>query len=434
MPRANAVLREMVVIIRPSFMKFCDQDACRAALFNHLLYWIAQKAKGQEERRVKSGEVYWFGSIEQDIHQGLAGAWGISKIKQELRALVGAGLIGQRHHPVNAWDRTYCYFIGEDQGKAIKQACTQHAVCLDALDLKNEVLHLLKITGALGESHQCKSQMQPMDQVNLTDASVESNQAIPKDSPKITAKKTPKRESDVRREDSTPVAALGLTVSSKSVEGSRVISAPEITQEQRVYASRPEKQAPVSQPVATSPTTEDTGDKESDQRKQNSTAGQSSDKPKTSEKPKPSRSKSTTPSPGASLLLDAWDETNGRPLTRTKEQVETAEELARINATGDDLRNVRERLLSQKDGFWRGRGVSLKNVANNFHLAILGPVPPSERSRANASPPTQPAAPSNPSAAPVDKSSPRKLLRRVPSATQVKLPDKSLLQEVRAAQ
>ena len=41
------------------------------------------------------------------------------------------------------------------------------------------------------------------------------------------------------------------------------------------------------------------------------------------------------------------------------------------------LRNVRDRLLSQKDGFWKSRGVSLKNIANNFHLAAQGPLPSS---------------------------------------------------------
>ena len=38
--------REMVIILRPSFMKFC-QDGCRAAVFNHILYWIARKGRGQ---------------------------------------------------------------------------------------------------------------------------------------------------------------------------------------------------------------------------------------------------------------------------------------------------------------------------------------------------------------------------------------------------
>jgi hypothetical protein len=39
-------------------------DAFRAALLNHLLYWIARRAKGQEPDKIKSGEVYWYGSAE----------------------------------------------------------------------------------------------------------------------------------------------------------------------------------------------------------------------------------------------------------------------------------------------------------------------------------------------------------------------------------
>src|SRR5437763_14290378 len=72
---------EMVVIIRPSFKKLCEQDACRAALLNHLLYWIARRAKGQEEDAIRSGEVYWYGS-NADICAGLDSSWSLWKVRK----------------------------------------------------------------------------------------------------------------------------------------------------------------------------------------------------------------------------------------------------------------------------------------------------------------------------------------------------------------
>jgi hypothetical protein len=97
----------------------------------------------------------------------------------------------------------------------------------------------------------------------------------------------------------------------------------------------------------------------------------------------------TTSKPELSLqavaILSAWSivvwGTSNKETPRTKDNVAAAEELARSGATEEDLRNVRERLLSQKDGFWEARGVSLKNIANNFHLAAQGPLPSSSNSQ-----------------------------------------------------
>lgn len=86
---------ELVVIIRPSFKRFCGADACRAALFNHLLYWIARKAKGEPEEKVKQGEIYWYGTAEE-ICEGMDNSWSVNKVRKEIKELVDAGLIGQR--------------------------------------------------------------------------------------------------------------------------------------------------------------------------------------------------------------------------------------------------------------------------------------------------------------------------------------------------
>jgi hypothetical protein len=114
--------------------------------------------------------------------------------------------------------------------------------------------------------------------------------------------------------------------------------------------------------------------------------------------------------------------------------VAAAEELARIKATEDDLRNVQARLLGQKDGFWKARGVSLKNIANNFHLAALGPMSQPDGRRANATSPAKIASHPVQKASPVDSNKPRKLLRRVPTATPGELLPTGTSQEARAVQ
>lgn len=73
-------------------------------------------------------------------------------------------------------------------------------------------------------------------------------------------------------------------------------------------------------------------------------------------------------SQAAQAILEAWDEINKRQVPRTKENREFAEILASTNTSVADLRAIRQALLQQKDGFWRERGVRLKDVANNFTL------------------------------------------------------------------
>jgi hypothetical protein len=180
---------EMVVIIRPSFKKLCDQDACRAALFNHLLYWIARRAKGQEANKIRSGEVYWYGTAKE-ICAGLDNSWSVNKVRKEIKALVESGLIGQRHNPVKGWDQTRHYFFGMEQGKALKDACAEHGINLLELGLPTDMLHLLNLVNAFTKSGKCNSQIGEMDLPNMADASPKSGNAIPK----ITAKETTKKE------------------------------------------------------------------------------------------------------------------------------------------------------------------------------------------------------------------------------------------------
>src|SRR5438094_2155275 len=121
--------QEIVIIIRPSFKRFCGQDTCRAALFNQFLFWIAWKAKDQPVENIKKGEVYWYGSAEE-ICAGLDNSWSVNKIRKEIKELVAAGLIGQRHNPNKGWDQTRHYFFGVEQGKVLKEMCEELDICL----------------------------------------------------------------------------------------------------------------------------------------------------------------------------------------------------------------------------------------------------------------------------------------------------------------
>jgi hypothetical protein len=202
---APIVSREMVVIIRPSFKKICAQDPCRAALFNHLLYWIAQKAKGQETDRIRSGDVYWYGSYQDICSTGLDDSWSMWKVRKELKALVECGLIGQRHNRVVGFDREYQYFFGQAQGKVLRALCEKQGVHLLELGLCDEVLHLLKTADACAENTQCIGRKPQMHLLFSSDASVENSRAIPKDFPKMTTKDSTKGEVHVHPADPTCV-------------------------------------------------------------------------------------------------------------------------------------------------------------------------------------------------------------------------------------
>src|SRR6266567_2513050 len=95
-----------VVIIRPEFMEVCNNDACKSATLNHVLYWIAQK--------IKKGVQYWYATGEQ-IWEGMNKSWGITTIRKAVKDLVSAGFLGQRRNPKVGIDQTRQYFFGKEQ-------------------------------------------------------------------------------------------------------------------------------------------------------------------------------------------------------------------------------------------------------------------------------------------------------------------------------
>jgi hypothetical protein len=134
---------EPIVIIRPSFKKICgDNDACRATIFNQLLYSIAWK--------LKQGYRYWYATAEE-ICAAVDHSWCVNKVRKEVDALVKAGLLGQQHNGERKWDRTFQYFFGEEQGQKLKAICKKVGICLLHIGLPKDVLHLLKMVHAIDE-------------------------------------------------------------------------------------------------------------------------------------------------------------------------------------------------------------------------------------------------------------------------------------------
>jgi len=150
------------------------------------------------------------------------------------------------------------------------------------------------------------------------------------------------------------------------------------------------------------PTSQETSPEASSQKK--------SEQPDSKTSGRKGKASKAVPSARALTILDAWDEVNnGKKMPRTKENVEAAEELALVDAAEEDLRKVRERLLTQKDGWWKQRGVRLKDIANHFHLAAEEESPPSKDNRGGTSGNT-PAGQKEPAK--------RKLLRRAPTVSE----------------
>ncbi len=178
-----------------------------------------------------------------------------------------------------------------------------------------------------------------------------------------------------------------------------------IIQERRQQPGR-EMQAP---PEGLPPSSGETGREASSQQNGKQVAD------KTNGKKGKGKASRVVPTAAALAILDAWDHVNsGKKMPRTKENVEAAEELAQVEAVSEDLRKVRERLVTQKDGWWKQRGVRLKDIANHFHLAAEEESPPSKENRGSAS------SSGNQSAGQPAK---RKLLRRAPTASDGKQPE-----------
>lgn len=258
--------QERVVIIRPSFKKFCGNDACRAAAFNHLLYWIAKKTKGEPLERIKKGEIAWYGSGEE-ITSELDDSWSVNKVRQEVKNLVSDGLIGQRRNPQNGWFQTRHYFFGEEQANALKAKCDKLGIILAHLALPAEIVHLLNLVNAFTKCGESNCQICEMDLPNLVTPITKSGkcktQITTQDSTQESnsEKKRTSREKSKTIETGTPSSPLfensssesssfdaGETIDSpKEIKGATLFMLPEFSSQDEEEANAQTDNAPKEQ-------------------------------------------------------------------------------------------------------------------------------------------------------------------------------------------
>jgi hypothetical protein len=189
----GSLMSEIVVIIRPSFMKFC-KDGCRAALFNHILYWIAKKAKGETQEKMQSGEITYYATTEELAEQ-MAGAWGYQKVRKEVNDLIDMGIIGKTKNPDWGADRTKHFYFGKEQCEKLLELCQKHGINLSNIGLPLEITNLIKQftnpSNANDESVKCSEHKQFTDMSNANDKYVRT---ITKDSTKDSKTKDTERK------------------------------------------------------------------------------------------------------------------------------------------------------------------------------------------------------------------------------------------------
>lgn len=125
---------ESVVIIRPSFKKICEGDSCRAALLNHILYWIA--------RRHKQGVEYWY-STGEGLYHDLDETWGVTQVRRAVKALVKSNLVGEIKNPRMGIDRTKHFIFQAEQAVIFFAKCAAEKICYSCIGLAKDLMDLL---------------------------------------------------------------------------------------------------------------------------------------------------------------------------------------------------------------------------------------------------------------------------------------------------
>jgi len=238
---------EGVIIIRPSFMKFCE-DGCRAALFNHILYWIAWKAKDQLPELVQSGKITYYATTEQLTEQ-MAGAWGSQKVRREVNALIEMGLFGREKNPTWGADRTKHFSFGKEQCQRLLELCQKHEINLFQIGLPTEVIDLIKtvrqITNPSNANYQSVNCPEHKQITNPSNANYQSVRAITKVTTKITNTEiaerkngTPQQKPTVSLEQETTHSSIHASHSQKNFSFSSQEKQEEVAlteEEQAIY-------------------------------------------------------------------------------------------------------------------------------------------------------------------------------------------------------
>ncbi|HEX3640428.1 MAG TPA: hypothetical protein VHV10_03995 [Ktedonobacteraceae bacterium] len=222
-------MSEIVVIIRPSFMKFC-QDGCRAALFNHILYWIAKKSKDQPQDKIQAGEITYYDTTEV-LTKKMANAWGSEKVRLEVNKLVDMGLIGRGKNPEWGADRTKHFYFGKEQCEKLFELCQGHEICLACLGMDKDIVHLIKtvkqICNPRNANHESVICSKHKHFWNSGFANHESVGAITEITTEITETQITERKNDATEQNST-VSTQDDSFSHSSTQSSSLDLLPEV--------------------------------------------------------------------------------------------------------------------------------------------------------------------------------------------------------------
>ncbi len=199
--------KEIVVIIRPSFKKVCENEACRAAALNHMLYWIARKHKEEQD--------YWYCKGE-DMYHGLAESWGISIVRREVNKLIDSNFIGEMRNPTWGVDRTKHFYFHEEQAQTLFKAFDKSNICPLCIGVSEEIatlfkVHLINLTNASDRSITCICQNHQMQVIDLSLAFDRSNTTITKITTKITYKDISYFEKQLEQKEDRSVSANATT-------------------------------------------------------------------------------------------------------------------------------------------------------------------------------------------------------------------------------
>ncbi len=175
-------MKDLTVFIRPSFAKVAG-DPCKAALFDHILYQIAKKAKGQPREAVQEGKITYY-KTNEELTELMLNTWGLCKVRKAVNDLMDLGLIGKSKSPWGA-DRTKHFHFGQDECRKLLDLCQKHNICLHNIGLDPQVIQLIILSNGNDDFIKCSCNQL----IKLSNGNDESIEAITKRTPKRTENK-----------------------------------------------------------------------------------------------------------------------------------------------------------------------------------------------------------------------------------------------------
>lgn len=106
--------RELVLVLRKSYIDICEGDRCAAALLSQFEYWtnvrLAQveqeEIKATQERFYSPNRTLWVYKSREDLASDLMGLYGVKSVGAALKVLKDLGFIRGRTNPNDPLKRT----------------------------------------------------------------------------------------------------------------------------------------------------------------------------------------------------------------------------------------------------------------------------------------------------------------------------------------